>query len=152
MLAAERITAPRDHWTVGRQKPDGVPTQLKHTGFHLFFHRPDSQLQLLTVLLVTHQSSAVNSAHSTVPPLLNLPLSCWYVEDSPPDSSQLISTVLLSRGQSNVLPYAVSRQPPDFLWTVWQSYSLPPPRAFCGRRLLSWWHLSMAPMWNPIVL
>jgi hypothetical protein len=31
-------------WTVGRQKPDGVPSQLKHSGFHLLFHRLDSQL------------------------------------------------------------------------------------------------------------
>lgn len=47
--AFEQCDDTRDHWTVSRQKPDGVSTQLKHTGFRLLLHRPDSQTQLLTV-------------------------------------------------------------------------------------------------------
>jgi hypothetical protein len=73
---------------------------------------------LLAVLLMTHQSSAVNSARSTVPPSLNLTFFYWYAEDSPPGSGLLISTVLLSCGQSNMLVCTGSGQSSDILWTV----------------------------------
>lgn len=84
------------------------------------FHRIDSQPQLLTVSLMTHQSSAVNSARSTVPPLLNLTLSCWYAEDSPPGSSLLISTVLVALDSPICCAVPVQARYPDFLWIVWQ--------------------------------
>ena len=61
--------------------------------------------------LVTHQSSAVNSAHSTVPPLLNLTLSCWYAEDSPPGSRLLISTVLVAVDSPICCPVPVQGGP-----------------------------------------